>query len=209
MQIFGLKIERAPRYQPPADLPSSLPPLPMHRLSWRRLLIWLLVCLPVLAIAGAGYISGFVVGNRKADHFDPFGADMCQTTASQMTANAMFRRNIIWKVWNDPSHADLSDEDAKFAVALGMALHPTTPAASRPLFIKMLVLRPYVSLEPLQMLEGEEDAVMRINELRAYSCESIENAEMMRQILCDSHRISLFINQRPIPLEHLPNGKVP
>jgi hypothetical protein len=190
----------------PAPSPFALP---RQLRNWRKLLAWALIVLPILVLIGGAFVGGWVLGNRKADHFDPFGADLCRRTASQMTSNAMYRRNVIWKVWNEPGKATMDDPDAKLAMAIGLTIHPSISSADRGLWIEHVKARSFISDEALKDLTEEQNPFKRARSLRAFIRENLNGDELMRQVLCDQRRVSLFLHERSIPLERLPNGKVP
>jgi len=167
-------------------------------------------------VAGTGFL-GYLVG-RSYGPAQPQAAPapraLC-VPANASTAEAVARRNIVWRVWNGDIAAVPDGPERSIAAALGLLLSHEANADSRNAGMRIFLQKSiaYFSAEEIseiQTLMGTGAPGQIAEALRRISAADGDASDLIRAILADRERVARFTENRlPIPLETMPDGSTP
>lgn len=192
-------------------------------LSWidgvkKGLLSWALRLFVIIALAGGTGFLGYVVG-RSYDPARPAPATASAAAqclpANANTAEAMAKRNIVWRVWNGDIESVPESPERAIAAALGLMLSHEADANSRNMGMRIFLQKSvaYFSAEEvaeIQTLMSSGKPAQIAEALRRISAADGQASDLIRAVLADRDRVARFTENRlPIPLEKLPNGTTP
>ncbi|HTK04079.1 MAG TPA: hypothetical protein VL500_00690 [Candidatus Eisenbacteria bacterium] len=172
----------------------------------------------ILAFAGGTGFVGYLIGRsygpaRPAPHAAASAAECLPANAN--TAEAMAKRNIVWRVWNGDIESVPDSPERSIAAALGLMLSHEADANTRNMGMRIFLQKSVAYFSPdevneIQALMGTGAPPQIAEALRRIAAADGQASDLIRAVLADRDRVARFTENRlPIPLEKLPNGTTP